>query len=55
VYTNTTRKKRYYENHIEEVKEKNKTYYERLKESNLKKSTDFTEFEYPTCRLKSAV
>lgn len=55
VYTDTTRQRRYYENHSEEVKEKNKTYYERLKESNPEKLKEWRRSAYQKRKNKKEI
>lgn len=55
IYTDTTRQRRYYENHSEEVKERNKTYYERLKESNPEKLKEWRRAAYQKRKNKKEI
>ena len=55
IYTDTTRQRRYYENHSEEVKERNKTYYERLKESNPEKLKEWRRSAYQKRKNKKDI
>ena len=55
IYTDTTRQRRYYENHSEEVKERNKTYYERIKETNPEKLKEWRRSAYQKMKNKKEI